>query len=277
MFTSGFVLKASASSSTDAISIVPPGGSFYTGYSFYNMTIQTTTGGGRAAVLLSTYGTSNTNMASIHFNRTYLVSNSSATNNNGIYIANDPSNPNGGVFDLVVENSRIYGGISLLNAGDSLRFLNNLFTGPNAGLSGNQVSGAGQIVFSGNNVTSTGGGVVLECAIGARITHNEFEQSVASTEGHSAIIDINGANCTVDSTSITENQIQANAGIGTPLLIRTANAINTKIDSNRLATPTSYSGISNGSSTTLCGNNYFSTGTPHVSGTAPGATWGNGC
>jgi hypothetical protein len=125
------------------------------------------------------------------------------------------------------------------------------------------------LLVEGNNVSSAGGAVVITCALAPRISHNEFEQQVVSTEPQHAIIDLSGGGCTTDGASITENQVQAVAGIGTPLLV--------KLDSNRFATPTSYTGIGNSSPSLLCGNNEFSTGTPHIGGTAAAATWGNGC
>jgi hypothetical protein len=134
------------------------------------------------------------------------------------------------------------------------------------------------LLVEGNNVSSAGGAVVITCALAPRISHNEFEQQVVSTEPQHAIIDLSGGGCTTDGASITENQVQAVAGIGTPLLVSIgSNVTNIKLDSNRFATPTSYTGIGNSSPSLLCGNNEFSTGTPHIGGTAAAATWGNGC
>jgi hypothetical protein len=207
------------------------------------------------------------------------VQSSSATggNNFGIVIQNN-TNPTGGTFNFTFKNGLINGGAFLIAAGDSLRFQNNIITGPNAGIGGSQVIGGGNLVIENNNVSSVGGGVVLSCYLAPRISHNEFEQQVNSTEANNAIIDLQATVCTSFGASITENQIQANAAIGNPLLVRaSSNNTNWFLSGNFLSTPTSYTGISNASSAFICGNNIFVTGPTHVSGTPPSSTWGNGC
>jgi hypothetical protein len=277
MYTSGLMLLSGASSTTDTFQIAPLAGTTTRGYSFTNMTFQNPFTTGRSAVLINSSASSSTSLAEIVFDRVVVLSASTNSNNYGVWLFNI-SNPNGGIFNFTFKNGIIIGGALLTGAGDSLRFQNNIITGANAGIGGSQVVGAGNLLVDGNNVSSAGGGVVISCSVGMRISHNEFEQQVTSTEVNNAIIDLQATACTSDSNTITENQIQSNPGIGNPLLVRIgANNTNTFLSGNRLGTPTSYSGVSNATTSLVCGNNIFSTGTPHVSGAAPSSTWGNGC
>jgi Pectate lyase superfamily protein len=274
MNTSGFIALSGMPTTSPLLLINPPTGVTSRGYSFTNMLFDAPFGAAAVEVASSFASTS---LAEVVFDKVNVLSSSANANNFGIELLNG-SNPNGGIFNFTFKNGIINGGANLVNAGDTLRFQNNIVTGPNAGIGGSQVSGAGNLLVEGNNCSSAGGCVVLTCALSPRISHNEFEQQVTNTEPNNAIIDLSGSVCTTDGASITENQVQADTGIGTPLLVHIgSNVTNVKLDSNRLGTPTAYTGVDNSSASFLCGNNEFATGTPHIGGTAAAATWGNGC
>lgn len=274
MYTSGLIALATMPTSSPLFEILPPTSTTSRGYSFINMSFINTIG---AAAFLVSSNFTTTSIAEVVLDKVVVQGGSGNANSYGILL-NNSSAPNGGIFNFTFKNGIIFAGAFMVNAGDTLRFQNNIITGPNGGVAGTQVSGAGNLLIEGNNISSAGGSVVLGCAVGARIFHNELEQQVTSTEVNGAIIDLTGSACTVDSTSITENQIQAVAGIGTPLLVHIGtNVTFPYLAGNRLGTPTSYTGVNNNSLSFVCGNNEFLTGTPHVSGTAPAATWGNGC
>jgi Pectate lyase superfamily protein len=274
MNTSGLIALSTMPATSTLFFVNPPNGVTSRGYSFTNMLFDAPFGS-TAVVVQSSFST--TSLAEVVFDKVNSIASSSNTNNFGLQLVNS-SAPNGGIFNFTFKNGIINGGANLVNAGDTLRFQNNIITGPNAGIGGSQVSGAGNLLVEGNNCSSAAGCVVLGCALSPRIFHNEFEQQVANTESNDAIIDLTGAVCSTDGASITENQVQAVSGIGTPILVHVgSNVTNVKLDSNRLATPTAYTGVDNSSPSLLCGNNEFATGTPHIGGTAAVATWGNGC
>jgi hypothetical protein len=271
MNTSGFVALSGLAGGTPLFLIEPPTGVTSRGYSFSNMTFNSAFGSTPVQVE-SAFST--TNLAEVVFDKVVTVSSDGGF---GLILLNG-SSPQGGIFNFTYKNGIINGGVNLVNAGDTLRFQNNIITGPNAGIGGSQITGAGNLLVEGNNCSSAGGCVVLNCGVAPRIFHNEFEQQVTNTEPNNAIIDLSGSVCTTDGASITENQVQADTGIGTPLLVHIgSNVTNVKLDSNRLGTPTAYTGVDNSSASFLCGNNEFATGTPHIGGTAAAATWGNGC
>jgi Pectate lyase superfamily protein len=271
MNTSGFVALSGLANGTPLFLFDPPAGVTSRGYSFSNMIFNSAFGSTPVQVE-SAFST--TNLAEVVFDKVVTVSSDGGF---GLILLNG-SSPQGGIFNFTYKNGIINGGVNLVNAGDTLRFQNNIITGPNAGIGGSQITGAGNLLVEGNNCSSAGGCVVLNCGVAPRIFHNEFEQQVTNTEPNDAIIDLSGSVCTTDGASITENQVQADAGIGTPILVHIgSNVSNVKLDSNRLGTPAAYTGVDNSSASFLCGNNEFATGTPHIGGTAPAATWGNGC
>lgn len=275
MDTSGLISIAGSGTTLSTFEIAPPTGTTSRGYSFTNMAFINPVG---ASAILLAANFATTNIADIVFDKVFASASSTHANNFGVFLDNSVGGSNGGIFNFTFRNGLVSGGISLLNAGDTIRILDNIITGPNAGIGGSQIAGAGQILIEGNNISSTGGAVVISCSIGMRLFHNEMEQQNVSTEPNNAIVDLTGTACTSDSTYITENQFQSNTGVGNPLMIRiAANTTNNFISDNRISTPASYSGILNASASLVCGNNVFTTGTPHVSGTAPAVIWGNGC
>lgn len=208
----------------------------------------------------------------------------SSGNGYGILVRNDVAqNVNGGTYQADFgANSIIQGGINLFGAGDSitLRGLvpqNGAVGADNNGILIALVPGAaraGNITLENINF-SQAKGVKIDCAYNAIIRGGEYEGQATLTGN--AVIDLNGSVCTNNSVVITEAQLQYGAGFGTPLLLRiTVNNGQVVVEKNAFALPTSYTGVSNASTTLQLGPNYWSTGSPHISGTAAANTYGGG-
>ena len=73
--------------------------------------------------------------------------------------------------------------------------------------------------------------------------NSEIEQSVTSTEANNAVVDVLGSVCASGPVTFSGTQVQANAGIGNPVLVRVANTTGTNIRSSRLATPAAYTAV----------------------------------
>jgi hypothetical protein len=278
MYTSGFTLLSGASATSDTFQIFPAAGTVTRGYSFTDMAFLNPYTSGRTAFHINATASATVNIAEVVFDRVEVYSASTNASNYAILLNNGLANPNGVPFNFTFKNGIINGGAFLIDAGDSQRFQNNIITGPNAGIGGSQIIGAGTLIIENNNISSAAGGAVLSCAFAPRISHNVFEQQVTSLEANNAIIDLTATVCTVQGTTITENQVQSNAGIGNPTLVRvSSNTIDTFLSGNFIDAPAPYTPVSNASATFICGNNIFVSGTPHVGGIAPSSTWGNGC
>ncbi|SEE53344.1 hypothetical protein [Bradyrhizobium lablabi] len=91
-----------------------------------------------------------------------------------------------------------------------------------------------------------------------------------------ALINVSANVATVTGVRIRNLQMQAT--VGTPLFLKVSvNAQHIVFDGNAIATPTSYSPISNASTTFQIGPNFWQVGgAAHVSGTAPANTYGGG-
>lgn len=197
----------------------------------------------------------------------------------GVFLANDPTqNPNGGVFltEIGSPTSVLQGGVRLDGVGDSIKIrgvvpYNSAASADNNGIYVNLVHGAGDTQINVN--LSQSSGLKVDCAYNIDI-RGEYELQAASTGN--ALVDINAGGCTVNGVHV-HAQMQAAAGIGTPLLLRfTSNVAAINVSDSLFATPTSYTGVTNASPSLQLGPNYWATGTPHISGTAPANTYGGG-
>jgi hypothetical protein len=214
------------------------------GYTFRNFNVGIASGSGGQNVFHfdSTAGTT-TGFAEVIIDNLVLPSTVSA-GGNSIFLNNGSGvNGNGGTFNFTVSSCWIAGGIAFQQAGDTLRILNNIITGPKAGITLDQVGGAGQAVIMGNNITSDGGAIVIKQAIAPMIAFNEIE-SGATTEANYAIIDLIG---NVSAGRIVCNEMQIIGG--TAALIRLASSDSTYIDGNRLASAASFAVINTAAAT----------------------------
>ena len=170
----------------------------------------------------------------------YIGQNTGATSY-GIYHLNNPANNvNGGMFGSTIRNNVITGGIYLDGSGDSINIYDNIISdlGGSLGAGYNQigiyasmVTGAGQLNIERNNITTTGGAIVVDKGRRVHIMFNNIEQP--TTGGHnSAMIDINGGVGTVYDTVIYGNNLGAFTSTGIVYNIRTNNAVGVTIENN---------------------------------------------
>ena len=248
--TSGstFLLAASVPNTRDVFHIVGVTNSVLRGYSFKNFNVGVISGGLGQNVLHfdSTAGTT-TGFAEVVIDNVAMGP-SASSGGNSIFVNNGTgTNTNGGTFNFTVQKSYLAGGVQFRQAGDTLRVIDNIITGVNAGVLSSQVAGAGQLLVLNNNITNSGGAVVINSGYAPVIAFNEIE-SGTTTEANGALVDISGAVSSVSSAKIINNQIQATSGTATP--IRVAVATTTFIDGNRLSTPSAYAHIVNTASAT---------------------------
>lgn len=184
---------------------------------------------------------------------------SSGTGNAIRHTNTEANNANGGFYAGLIANNVLEDGIYLSKSGDSISIRDNIITGDNAGVYADLVAGAGNPKITGNNITSVGGGVVIDRCVSPFIFSNIFEQTTTSTQANNAIVDLNGATATIDHAVIAGNQFQADAGTGSPVLVRVAAATGAQIFGNRFGTPTDYVPIviTAAATNTLIGRNTY--------------------
>jgi hypothetical protein len=201
------------------------------------------------------------------------------------HINNVTNNPGGGLYDATFgEGSIIQGGVNLNGSGDSITLKgiyphNGAVGSDDNGILINLISGAG-----GNAGSTTldhinlsqAHGVKIDCAYSLLVNGGEYEGQATLTGN--ALFDVNAGGCTTNSVKIRNAQFQYAPGFGTPLLMRiTANASAIVLDGDAFATPTSYTPISNASTTLQLGPNYWNVGAAaHILGTAAANTYGGG-
>jgi hypothetical protein len=115
-----------------------------------------------------------------------------------------------GFFLATIQQSWIDGGIKLNRAGDTIRILNNRLFGSRIGVEADFVPGASTLIVSGNNITSSGGGIKLGAAtVAPIIAFNEIETLSGFTGSNGAVIDIDGdATSRARNVLLTGNRIQ---------------------------------------------------------------------
>jgi hypothetical protein len=268
MYTSGFLVDSTVPNTRDVLLIQPAPHTVTRGYSITNCGILPNGGTpGRDAIVFDSTSAADTEMADIVLNHLFLQS--TVTGAYALHLHNLPANTNGGTFNFTLMESVVVGGVRFDSIGDTIRIRDNLMSGVNAAISGDQIAGAGNLIIDGNNASGTGGGLVLGCAVSPRITNNEFEQQVTSTETNNAIVDLVAGGCTIDNAVIQNNQVQANASIGNPTLVRIgANNSNPIMQGNRFGVPANYACTSNATTTLSCITNSWNGCTTHISGTA---------
>ena len=123
----------------------------------------------------------------------------------------------GSPFTTTVTDSQINGGISLRNAGDSIRITQNTITGPRSIVldqigCGTTDNGAHLMYLGDNNITADGGIQVMNGTT-IRIIRNNIEQPRPSTEPNRSLIDLDGrAECPIVNAVVEENYLGATTG-----------------------------------------------------------------
>jgi len=138
------------------------------------------------------------------------------------------------------QDNTLVGGMSLLNMGDSILLLRNNITGPRdltiqnvtQGCHGDGGSHGFQAI--GNNITTTGGTVILNSWQGY-FAFNDIEQVVNTTETFSALIDLRGTTGNKTTNFVFDNNYLGCNGIfNCAISIRVDNAVHTVIRHNLL-------------------------------------------
>lgn len=264
---SAILVSGTVPSTRDIFKIVGVVDTTTRGYTFSNFDVSAGSAAGKNVFHFDSTAGTTTNFAEVLIDGVYIATNASAGGYSIIFDNGSGININGGIFNATVSGQSYIGnGISCLKCGDSIRILNNIITGPNAAVTSDQIAGAGQLIVSGNNVTSTGGGVIVLNGIAPIIENNEFEQIIASTETNNSIIDFTGSVGNISNGKIVKNQVQTIAGTATPIRINAAT--NTVIDSNRIATPSAYAHIvltAASANTLVTSGNLFAGGGSNIS------------
>ncbi|QTH45646.1 hypothetical protein J4772_15220 [Cohnella sp. LGH] len=156
---------------------------------------------------------------------------------NSVKLTNPKGDPS--LFTSSFENNVFYGGLSLLNAGDSINILGNTITGDNIGVELSQVVGAAKVVIAFNNITSAGGAIRVTEGNQVKILYNQIEQNVPHTSAHQAAISLDGEINPVVFSQIVGNNVNGWGYAGhVDHAIKIGNAAYTKISGNTLATGT---------------------------------------
>ena len=274
---STFLLAAGVPTTRDIFWIVGVVDTSTTGYTFKNYNVAALgTSGKNVFHFDSTAGTT-TNFFKVLIDNVFMQDIASAGGNSIFFDNGIGTNTNGGVVDSIVSNCYLGGGFSSSQTGDSIRLFNNLIHTATAGVIVNQVAGAGGFVMSGNNISGTGGGLIVQSAVAPYIgPANEFEQQITCTEANNSIVDFTGASGNISNPKIIGNLIQAVASVGNPTLIRIAAATGAVIDGNRLGTPAAYAHIINtaaASGTVIGAGNLFAGGGANITDSGAGTVY----
>ena len=172
----------------------------------------------------------------------------------------DDNNSKGTPSVTTIENSVIYGGIFMANAGDTIRFINNQISNSGA-IDISFVGGASTFIMKGNNISSFGGIHLGANTFAAQIISNEIETQTGFTGSNGAVLDIDGdaSNVTIENNNFqVVNNSNANA-------IRVNNADRTHIAGNmfeRGVAPANDIVVTASASDTFIGTNLWHSGLP---------------
>lgn len=154
------------------------------------------------------------------------------------------NNPDGGFARTIIKDNVVGSGIDLQQSGDSVKIDHNVFitngsNSANPGILANLVTGAGNLQVIHNNCSIDNSCLEVDCATTVHVMGNEFEhQNIANFAD--PLLNIKGNICFVTGGDVTENQLQAVTGGGSPTLVNLDKARGVSLDLNRMATPTNY-------------------------------------
>lgn len=131
----------------------------------------------------------------------------------GIYCSGS-GDAQGCLVQSSIQNSVIFGGTNLTNAGDTVRIINNQILGAGLAVDVSFQPGSSTFILRGNNITSDGGVHIGTYAYGLLITENEFETKASFTGSHGSVLDIDATTGSHSiSGEITTNSFQVVSGI----------------------------------------------------------------
>lgn len=166
--------------------------------------------------------------------KTFTLNHNNIQTNGSAIITTVPAGTVDGVFDGLIENSVIEGGIYLYNGGDQIMITQNLIISPGIGVYAKLVPGAlGPNVYH-NTITSCGGAVVVDAALSPEILYNEIEpHGTCGPETNGASIDIRGTSVVPVNSPIIEGNTGSisDSSLG-QYLVRVDYAADAKIDKN---------------------------------------------
>ena len=195
------LINPAVPSTTDVIRVTGTGGDSVTGFTIDNCNIAAQSGlPAKNAINLDATSGGIFNFVISH---NYL----GIFGGNGI-ITTFPSGSDG-VFNGVIRENSIHGGVNLTNGGDDLKILHNSIAGVGPGITVNSVGGATTNIIEGNSITACSGGIVVNHAENLQILSNIIEPAAGcAAETNSALIDILGsAGTPVKAPRIVGNQL----------------------------------------------------------------------
>lgn len=238
------VIATGTSTSRDLFHIPGVTGNNLRGIEFRQFNVVTQSGAvGRHVFHFDATAGASTNCSEVIIESVYCQALASA-GGYSVYLNNTGSvTTQGGFYNSTITRCWLGGGIGSVKTGDTIRVTDNIISTANAAVTIDQVSGAGGFIVARNNVSGTAGGVVITGASAPIIDSNIFEQQATNTEANNSIIDLIGSGSNISSAKIINNQVQSNASVGNPTLVRVAAATGTVIEGNRLATPSAYAPV----------------------------------
>ncbi len=141
------------------------------------------------------------------------------------------SNANGGYYGSSITDNVLEGGIELVGSGDSIVVSGNIISGGGIGVDATLVDGASLIDIEKNNITSTGGGVVIRLAMNPRIRDNNIEQTTTGALDN-AMINLKGDAGTIRNPIVEGNHCGAFTGSGITSIIKVNNCIGGRYNGN---------------------------------------------
>jgi hypothetical protein len=247
--SSGFVVTAATSATTDIFRLAPPSNTtiFGAGMSGCQVIAISGTPGRHVWNFDTTPGTTTTiaeflasdNVFGTFGNYTFFNNTGAGTTSGGIFTSNFFRNVCSGSGSSTAGGC--FGGLSW---GDSNHIYGGQMAGNGYAVNISLFSGAGNLVIEKANIVSSSM-VKIDGGYNVVIRDNTFEQQgFINTETNNAILDLNGAVTAVINPIVTGNQIVAGAGLGNPTPIRISNATTAVIDHNRISVPSNYPAIS---------------------------------
>lgn len=187
---SRIVIAAGVSTTRDVFLIKPPAASLIRDIKFKNFRVTPASGAvARHAFHFDTSADTSSLIADVEFDGVRVDNGAGSVNslyinngngyNNGAGGGGATGSVQGGTFNFTAENCYFGGNITLTYAGDTIRFEDCLVSANTAII--NQVSGAANFIWQGNNCSLTGG-LTIRQALKPIISDNEFEQQIASTQ-----------------------------------------------------------------------------------------------
>lgn len=223
-YQSRIVLDSAVGGTKDVLKIVPAAGIGLRLFSLENFRIVARSGTpGRHAIHID-LSAAGAFVANACFDRLWL----DALGGKGFNLTN-PVNTDG-IFTSAIERSYIVNGIYLQRAGDSVHIVGNVLTGANTAVDLSMVPGAAQVSIQRNNITNTGGAVVIHSGDQVKIRDNQIEIGAAYTGADQALITVKGDTAEVTSTEITGNNI--NVDTRAAYCVDVVNAAETHLCSN---------------------------------------------